>query len=120
MANNPSDPDIFNSEDQDPAGDNEGGYTPPLEPLGVQSFGTTAAEERAGEGFGRRSEHTQREDVDNPGYDPTLAGQLVQPGDTDVDDIDDETNTIALDAGFGVEGDVSAEEAAMHIVDDQS
>jgi hypothetical protein len=116
MANNP---DLFNSEDQDPAGDAEGTYIPPDEPLGSQSWGTTAEEEREGETFNQRSKHMNAED-DDMGNDSTRAGQLVQPGDEDVDGIDDESNTVALDEGFSVDGDYSAEEAAMHIVEDQS
>jgi hypothetical protein len=45
-------------------------------------------------------------------------GQLVQKGDGDVDDVDDESNTVALDEGFGTLEDQSAEEAAMHTVDE--
>lgn len=115
MANNS---DLFNSDDQDPAGDAEGTYIPPDEPLGAQSFGTTRAEERQGEGFDRRSRHTTSEDVDNPSFDPTRVGQLVQPGDEDIDSWDDEATAVATDEGVGIEGDYSAEEAAMHIVAD--
>jgi hypothetical protein len=119
MANNPDD--IVSNEDQDDSvGDSDDTYIPPDEPLGSHSFGTTAAEERQGEGFARRTKHTNAEDIDNPAADPTRAGQLVQPGDTDVDDIDDETNVIAIDEGAGLEGDLSAEEAAMHVVEDRS
>lgn len=110
--------DLFNTEDQDLAGDGDT-YIPPDEPLGAKSFGTTLREEREGEGFARRMRHTQPEDVDNPGFDPTRAGQLVQPGDEDVDDIDDESNTIAIDQ-LRDSNDLSAEEAAMHVVDDRA
>src|SRR5690348_8650947 len=103
MANNP---DLFNREDQDPAGDSEDTYIAPDEPLGAQSWGITAAEEREGETFNQRSKHINAED-DDMGADPTRVGQLVQPGDEDVDDIDDETNTIAIDQGFGNDGDYS-------------
>jgi hypothetical protein len=110
----------YPSVDQDDAGDvSDSSYIPPDEPLGSHAFGTTAAEQREGEGFDRRSRHTQPEDVDNPGYDPELAGQLVQPGDEDVDMVDEEANVIAIDEER-TGSDLSAEEAAMHVVDDRS
>lgn len=117
MANNSKD--VFSTEDQDAeVGDTDNTYIPPDEPLGAQSFGTTSAEERSGEGFARRMKHTLSEDQDNPGADPTRAGQLVQPGDEDVDVFDDEATVIATDQGEGFEGDLSAEEAAMHVIED--
>jgi hypothetical protein len=45
-------------------------------------------------------------------------GQLVQPGDGDVDEIDDEADAVALDEGFASYESQPAEEAAMHAVDD--
>jgi hypothetical protein len=119
MANNPKD--VFSTEDQDEnVGDSDNTYIPPDEPLGSHAFGTTLAEEREGEGFARRMKHTKSEFEDNPGADPTRAGQLVQPGDEDVDAYDDESNVIAVDQGEGFEGDYSAEEAAMHVIEDRS
>jgi hypothetical protein len=119
MANNPKD--LFDSEDQDEnIGDSDDTYIPPDEPLGSHSFGTTSTEERLGEGFERRTKHTKPEDQDNPAADPTRVGQLVQPGDEDVDAYDDESNVIAVDEGEGFEGDYSAEEAAMHVIEDRS
>lgn len=44
-------------------------------------------------------------------------GQLVQPGDGDVDEYDDEADAIGSDMGFGSPDSQSAEEAAMHTVD---
>jgi hypothetical protein len=118
MTNIPDD--VFATEDQDDnVGDSDDTYIPPDEPLGSHSFGTTANEQREGEGFARRMKHTQSEDLDNPAADPTRAGQLVQRGDEDVDAFDDEAAAVASDQGEGL-GDLSAEEAAMHVIEDRS
>lgn len=44
-------------------------------------------------------------------------GQLVQPGDGDVDEFDDVAEMVAVDEGFGSPESQPAEEAAMHISD---
>lgn len=45
-------------------------------------------------------------------------GQIVQPGDEDVDATDDVAETIATDEGFDAFEGQSAEEAAMHMIDE--
>jgi hypothetical protein len=110
--------DRFDSEEQDTAvGDDAETYIAPDEPFGVHAHGITTAQQRQGETFVDRERHTQPEDLDNPGWDATRSGQLVQPGDEDIDVSDDESNTVALDAGQ-IDGDISAEEAAMHTIDE--
>jgi len=102
------------SAEQDSVGDGEdGGYIPPDEPMGVQSFGTTVAEQRAGESFDQRSRHTTNEFDEADLAEPIEeVGQLVAPGDEDVDASDTEAAVIAWEQGAGDE--LSAEEAAMH------
>jgi hypothetical protein len=118
MSDQPTNPDEFDYEDEDPAGDGEtASYTAPDEPLGSHAFGTTSAEEREGESFDSRDRHTNPEVFERDAYVASDVGHLVQPGDEDVDAIDLETNTVAMDEGDDDE-DLSAEEAAMHTTDD--
>ncbi len=110
-------PDVFSSLDQDVAGDvDDDSWSPPDEPMGSHAYGTTLEEERAGEPFEIRDRHTLPEVGEHPySYTASRVGRLVQPGDEDVDDIDDESNVIAREQDDG--GDDSAEEAAMHATD---
>ena len=79
-------------------------------PLGAEAHGTTAAEARRGEAFADR---VAREEPD--GERPTgHAGRLVDGGDGLVDD---EPTEIGRTAGFD-DGGFSAEEAAVHVVED--
>jgi hypothetical protein len=121
------------------------GYSPPERPLGVDAFGTTAAEQRQGEGIERRLTH----EVPDPSSatedlfaDPDLAGDDDPDsfaaedgyiGDDEVGDLrsgrlvapdqgahdDTESEMVASDIGIDGGGS-SAEEAAMHIVSDES
>ncbi|MFF9126969.1 DUF5709 domain-containing protein [Streptomyces sp. NPDC014889] len=108
------------------------GYSPPEKPLGVTKYGTTAAEQHEGESLDQRLAQ-ERPDVsgpegdgvgDLPGgegepVDPEAggdrAGRLVAPdegahGDTTKEEVADDKGVDAGAAG--------AEEAAVHIVDD--
>jgi len=110
------DPDTFDSLEQDTAGDTgDASYIAPDEPMAVHAYGTTRAEERAGETFAERTKHT------NPDFDEgdlaesvDTVGRLIQPGDEDVDAIDDEASVVAW--AVGDDADLSAEEAAMHTI----
>lgn len=116
MSDTPTQPDQFDYLDEDiGAGDGpDSTYIAPDEPMGSHSVGVTAEEERRGETFDERTKHTTPEVWERPIGDgePPL-GTLVTAGDHDVDDVDDESNVVATDAGYGV-GSPSAEEAAMH------
>lgn len=110
------DPDIFNKVDTDEVGDvDDDSYIPPDQPMGSHAFGTTAAEERSGETYEQRDRHTLPEVDEDIEEDQQLVGRLVQDGDNDIDDVDDETNAIAVDQGM--DDDMSAEERAMHVTD---
>jgi hypothetical protein len=97
------------------SGDTGEGITPPRDyPLAAEEYGTTAAEQAAGETFDQR---TAREEPDLSwddvvGDDSHLAGRLVQPdsGMVDVDDTAEEFGYAASDVAG-----LSAEEAAMRI-----
>ncbi|MGV9350017.1 DUF5709 domain-containing protein [Streptomyces spiralis] len=110
------------------------GYSPPERPLGVDKHGTTAAEQHDGESLDQRLAQ-ERPDVaeqegddigDLPGgegepVDPEAgrdrAGRLVAPDEgAHADTTKDE---IAADKGVDA-GAAGAEEAAVHIVDDDS
>lgn len=81
-------------------------------PLGVEEFGTTAEEQRAGESLDRR---LAREEPDTPGAgrddrsDPTVAGELVEPDEGAHPDA--EPDAVAEERG-GLT--ISAEELAIH------
>ena len=118
MSKQPIEPDLFDNFEEDPAGGSDAAaYSPPEEPMGAQTYGTTASEERAGETFGQRDKHTNP-DVFDEALRETSApiGRLVQPGDEEVDLTDNEANTVAWDTGED-DGDLSAEESAMHSTD---
>ncbi|MFJ1656389.1 DUF5709 domain-containing protein [Streptomyces sp. NPDC088337] len=110
------------------------GYSPPEKPLGVTKYGTTAAEQHDGESLDQRLAQEQPEEDgpesdgvgDLPGgegepVDPEAgrdrAGRLVAPdegahGDTTKEEVADDKGVDAGAAG--------AEEAAVHIVDDDT
>ncbi|MFF9817421.1 DUF5709 domain-containing protein [Streptomyces sp. NPDC014006] len=108
------------------------GYSPPEKPLGVTKHGTTAAEQHDGESLDQRLAQEQP-DVqppagdaigDLPGgegepVDPEAgadrAGRLVAPDEGVRPDT--EKDAVAVDKGIDA-GAAGAEEAAMHIVDD--
>ncbi|GGV65886.1 MULTISPECIES: DUF5709 domain-containing protein [Streptomyces] len=108
------------------------GYSPPERPLGVDDYGTTAAEQHTGESLDRRLAREQPEVTepegdavgDLPGgegepVDPQAggprAGRLVAPDEGTHADITAEE--VASDAGIDA-GAAGAEEAAVHIVED--
>jgi Family of unknown function (DUF5709) len=110
------------------------GYSPPEKPRGVTKFGTTGAEERQGETLEQRiaqeePEEWEREDRsdglgDTDDTDGELiddqvggprTGRLVAP-DEGVR-VDTEKDVVARDVGIDA-GAASAEEAAMHVVED--
>jgi hypothetical protein len=120
----------------------ETGYSPPEKPLGIDRFGTTNAEEEAGESLDQR--------LAQEVPDPNLAADLeASPSDEDVDSVDNtriededlrysevgearagrlvdpdeglgadlEKDLLGTDVGID-EGAASAEEAAVHIIPD--
>lgn len=110
------------------------GYSPPEKPLGVTKYGTTAAEQREGESLDQRLAQEQpdvgepRGDTvgDLPGgegepVDPEAgterAGRLVAPDEGAHPDTTGEE--IAADWGVDA-GAAAAEEAAVHVVDDDT
>ncbi|MGW4485038.1 DUF5709 domain-containing protein [Amycolatopsis sp. NPDC004368] len=116
-------------EDGDPYDE---GYSPPERPYEVDEFGTTPEEEREGESWeGRLSRELpdvrpdegddlgDTEDTDGELLDEELgdfrAGRLVAANEGTGEDTDDElyATDIGIDGGAA-----SAEEAAIHVVDD--
>lgn len=117
------------------------GYSPPEKPRGVDAFGTTAAEEAQGETLDMRiaqevpdpnlafddplAEDTD-EDPDAPREEDEFlddgevgnrrSGRLIAPDEGSHEDVD--SDLIGTDAGIDA-GAASAEEAAMHVVDDE-
>ncbi|GGT16869.1 DUF5709 domain-containing protein [Streptomyces chromofuscus] len=108
------------------------GYSPPEKPLGVTKYGTTAAEQSTGETLDQRLAQEQP-DVDAPAgddigdlpggegepVDPEAggerAGRLVAPDEGAHPDTTKEA--VADDKGVDA-GAAGAEEAAMHVVDE--
>lgn len=103
-------------------GDPQEGASPPSERPAAEDYGVTAAEDARPESLTRRIAR-ERPEVDAG----TMAGEppppthdgsgmvLVDPADEDVDvGFDDEKDEVARDVDPGL-GDVSAEEAAMHV-----
>jgi hypothetical protein len=108
------------------------GREPGEGPAGAESFGTTAAEEAAGEdldhrlaqeepdvgaeagpgGFDSLGEDVAAEDLILPEGDETAVGRLVEPDEGAHPDT--EKDVVASDVGRDA-GDLSAEEAAMHV-----
>jgi len=119
------------------------GYSPPERPRGVDAFGTTAAEQRQGESIEQRLAH-EVPDPANMFEDPLFDERLVGGNDPDAigledDDLreevgdrrsgrlmaseegepdDPESEMVARDVGIDGGGS-SAEEAAMHIIEDE-
>ena len=120
------------------------GYSPPERPRGVDAFGTTLAEQRQGESIEQRLAH-EEPDPANAVDDPLADSDMVGGDDEDAiaaeDDFlgdgevggrrsgrllapdegshgDTEPNMVADDVGIDGGGS-SAEEAAMHIVEDE-
>lgn len=113
MTDQPRYPDVFGYDEQDPAGDQDETYIAPDEPMGAHSFGNTVAEERAGETFAERDDHTSAEVWERSERDVgDGVHALVQPGDEDVDLTDDEAALVALERRQAA--DLAAEEQAMH------
>lgn len=85
----------------------------PDRPMGVEAWGTTGFEERSGEPLGTRLAH-ELPDVGEAGFD---AGErFLEPGaDTGFDDL--EADSIG-EVDHGRYDTLSAEEAAMHVVDE--
>jgi hypothetical protein len=110
------------------------GYSPPEKPLGVTKHGTTAAEQHDGETLDQRLAQEVPEDTepigdqvgDLPGgegepVDPEAgterAGRLVAPDEgAHTDTVKEE---VARDVGIDA-GAAGAEEAAMHIIEDET
>ena len=120
------------------------GYSPPERPRGVDAFGTTLAEQHQGESLEQRLAHEEADPanaVDNPdeysdmvgGDDPDAiaaeddflgdgevgarrSGRLLAPDEGSHEDT--ESDMVADDVGIDGGGS-SAEEAAMHIVEDE-
>jgi hypothetical protein len=104
------------------------GVEPPDRWAGAARFGTTAAEQRAGESLELRLAEEQP-DVDPYAEDSDDEDELVRRGyetepragrlvaDDEGVDQDDEPDAVAHDVGVDA-GGASAEEAAMHVVDD--
>jgi len=85
-------------------------------PLGLEEFGTTAEEQRAGEPLADRLAREEPEVAAAGGSaDAEPVGHLVRPDQGLTDDVDAEET--ASDAGFAGGGG-SAEEQAMHIIDE--
>jgi hypothetical protein len=120
------------------------GYSPPEHPLGVDAFGTTLAEQRQGENIEQRLAHEvpdlvyassdYSEDADMVGGDDPdsiaaeddflgdgevggrRSGRLIAPDEGSHEDT--ESDMVANDVGRDGGGS-SAEEAAMHIIEDE-
>jgi len=120
------------------------GYSPPERPRGVDAFGTTVAEQRQGESIEQRLLH-EEPDPASAFQDPLAEADMVGGDDPDAIAADDdflgdgevggrrsgrliapdegahedtESDLVAEDVGIGGGGS-SAEEAAVHIVEDE-
>lgn len=103
------------------------GYSPPEKPLGLDAFGTTAAEQREGETLDQRlaeeepdpafEEDENAEILDDNEVGRQRSGRLLAE-DEGVGE-DEEKDLVAFDIGIDG-GAASAEEAAVHIVDEES
>jgi Family of unknown function (DUF5709) len=120
------------------------GYSPPERPRGVDAFGTTVAEQRQGESIDQRLAHEEPDPAngfEDPLADPDMVGgddpDAIAAeddflGDEEVGDRrsgrlmspdegspgENESDMVASDVGIDGGGS-SAEEAAIHIIDDQ-
>ncbi len=111
-------------ESKEMTGDGQDGIIAPRDfPLAVNDFGTTAAEEIAGESLDGRlrrevPDPTMAFDTSPEGYlserEYRPAGRIVQPDEGSHPDT--EKDAVGFDVG-GDHGGFSAEEEAMHIVD---
>ncbi|WP_354637869.1 DUF5709 domain-containing protein [Kitasatospora camelliae] len=103
------------------------GYAAPERPLGVERFGTTAAEQQRGQSFEQRlrAELPEVADFDGDGIGDTYGtdGELIDPEAGEVRSgrlvlaADARSDLVADDVGISG-GAASAEEAAMHTTDD--
>lgn len=108
----------------------EEGYSPPERPLGVDKFGTTGAEERSGESLDQRLAQ-EVDDVEQPDGDGI--GDLAEGEGEPLEQIDGGERAGRLSAAddatgrssdifaedVGIDGGAaSAEEAAVHVVDE--
>ncbi|HYU86696.1 MAG TPA: DUF5709 domain-containing protein [Kribbellaceae bacterium] len=101
------------------------GYSPPEKWSPAEGYGNTADEARQGESFEQRLSQEvpdsdpyaeQGEDVGGPEVGTERSGRLVAPDEGTGDDT--ETDLVAED--IGIDGAAaSAEEAAVHVVDDE-
>lgn len=101
------------------------GYSPPERWSAGEGFGTTAAEALRGESFEQRFAQEEPdidpyavppEFVDGPEVGRERAGRLVAPDEGSHLDLDEEL--VAADVGIDG-GAASAEEAAIHVVEDE-
>lgn len=101
------------------------GYSPPEKWSAGEAFGTTAAEALRGETFEQRLAQEEPDSdpyavlpefVDGPEVGGVRAGRLVAPDEGS--HFDREEELIAADVGIDA-GAASAEEAAIHVVDDE-
>jgi hypothetical protein len=95
-------------------GDPQEGIAPPADHPASLDYGTTAAEQRAGEPLDIRLSHELPDfgDDDVPAQDDVV--QAVRVEDEDIGRIDDEKDEVARAVAPGAEG-LSAEEAALHV-----
>ncbi|BAH50104.1 DUF5709 domain-containing protein [Rhodococcus opacus] len=103
------------------------GYSPPEKPLGLDAFGTTAAEQREGETLDQRlaeeepdpafEEDDDAEILDDNEVGRQRSGRLL--AEDEGSGADEEKDLVASDIGIDG-GAASAEEAAVHIVDEES
>jgi hypothetical protein len=89
------------------------GYSPPDEPGGVDEYGTTVAEQRAGESLVDRELRTRPESWVDPEVDPTRAHRLVDTDEGRL--VDTEPDLVARE--LAGDDDLAAEEAAIHRID---
>ncbi|QDQ94392.1 hypothetical protein FND50_28890 [Rhodococcus sp. WB9] len=102
------------------------GYSPPERPLGLDAYGTTAAEQREGETLDQRLaeeepdpalEDDNAEILDDNEVGRLRSGRLVAEDEGMGED--EEKDLVASDIGIDG-GAASAEEAAVHIVDEDT
>ncbi len=109
------------------------GYSPPERPLAVEDFGTTGDEQATGETLDRRLAREQPDEQPDPGDgigdladgegEPWNAGEAGGPRTGRLAEDDDAlanhgNHTVARDVGIDG-GAASAEEAAVHTIDDE-
>ena len=95
--------------------DDELTVIPPDQPIGVGTYGTTAAEDAIDEPIAERHDHEQPEVWENAERlddDPTAVGRLVEP---DQGMSSDEEPELVAEAVGGLSDELSAEEAAIHV-----